>query len=136
MPTFELPFNLVLYSVGIGSHDGYRSAVGMAVSKAVIAWKCAYGQCAFGYRLAEGKCHSSADSLHGFHLLYSGHAAATAPLRNVDTGMDYRGRAAVSIWMNVDMNVWAEKIKALPMVTEVIRPAYWPLLGEGLIRRS
>lgn len=33
--------------------------------------------------------------------------------------------------MNVDMNVWAEKIKALPMVTEVIRPAYWPLLGEG-----
>lgn len=52
-------------------------------------------------------------------------------LRNVDTGMDYRGRAAVSIWMNVDMNVWAEKIKALPMVTEVIRPAYWPLLGEG-----
>ena len=52
-------------------------------------------------------------------------------LRRVDTGLDYRGRAAVSIWMNVDMNVWAEKIKALPMVTEVVRPAYWPLLGEG-----
>lgn len=33
--------------------------------------------------------------------------------------------------MNVDMNVWAEKIKALPMVTEVIRPVYWPLLGMG-----
>ena len=51
----------------------------MAVSKAVIAWKYAYGQCAFGYRLAEGKCHSSADSLYGFHLLYGGYAAATAP---------------------------------------------------------
>lgn len=37
----------------------------------------------------------------------------------------------MSIWMGVDMNVWAEKIKALPMVTEVVRPAYWPLLGEG-----
>ena len=52
-------------------------------------------------------------------------------LRSVDTGLDYRGRAAMSIWMGVDMNVWAEKIKALPMVTEVVRPAYWPLLGEG-----
>ena len=52
-------------------------------------------------------------------------------LRSVDTGMDYRGRAAVSIWMGVDMNVWAEKIKALPMVTEVVRPVYWPLLGMG-----
>lgn len=52
-------------------------------------------------------------------------------LRRVDTGMDYRGRAAVSIWMGVDMNVWAEKIKALPMVTEVVRPVYWPLLGMG-----
>ena len=52
-------------------------------------------------------------------------------LRRVDTGMDYRGRAAVSIWMGVDMHVWAEKIKALPMVTEVVRPVYWPLLGMG-----
>ena len=52
-------------------------------------------------------------------------------LRNVDTGIEYRNRAAVSIWMNVDMNVWAEKVKALPMVTEVVRPIYWPLISMG-----
>lgn len=52
-------------------------------------------------------------------------------LRNVDTGMDYRNRASLSIWMNVDMNVWAEKIKALPMVTEVVKPVYWPLISMG-----
>lgn len=52
-------------------------------------------------------------------------------LRNVDTGMDYQNRASLSIWMNADMNVWAEKIKALPMVTEVVRPIYWPLISMG-----
>ena len=52
-------------------------------------------------------------------------------LRNVDMGMDYRNRASLGIWMNVDMNVWAEKIKALPMVTEVVRPVYWPLISMG-----
>lgn len=45
--------------------------------------------------------------------------------------MDYRNRASLGIWMNVDMNVWAEKIKALPMVTEVVRPVYWPLISMG-----
>jgi len=52
-------------------------------------------------------------------------------LRNADTGMDYRNRASLSIWMNVDMNVWAEKVKALPMVTEVVKPVYWPLISMG-----
>ena len=52
-------------------------------------------------------------------------------LRNVDTGMEYRNRAAVSLWMNVDMNVWHEKIKALPMVEHTTRPLYWPLLTMG-----
>lgn len=52
-------------------------------------------------------------------------------LRNVDTGIDYQNRASLSIWMNVDMNVWAEKVKALPMVTEVVKPVYWPLISMG-----
>ena len=52
-------------------------------------------------------------------------------LRNVDTGMDYQNRASLSIWTNVDMNVWAEKIKALPMITEVVKPVYWPLISRG-----
>ena len=52
-------------------------------------------------------------------------------LRNVDTGMEYRNRAGVSIWMNVDMNVWAEKLKTLPMITEVTKPIYWPIISMG-----
>lgn len=52
-------------------------------------------------------------------------------LRNVDTGMEYCNRGSLSIWMNVDMNVWAEKVKALPMVTEVVRPVYWPMISMG-----
>lgn len=52
-------------------------------------------------------------------------------LRNVDTGMEYRNRAAVSLWLDVDMNVWHEKIKALPMVEHTTRPLYWPLLSMG-----
>ena len=50
-------------------------------------------------------------------------------LRNNDVGFEYENRGAVSIWMGVDMNVWMEKIKALPMVTEVVVPKYWPLVG-------
>ena len=50
-------------------------------------------------------------------------------LRNNDVGFEYKNRGAVSIWMGVDMNVWMEKIKALPMVTEVVVPKYWPLVG-------
>lgn len=52
-------------------------------------------------------------------------------LRNVNIGLEYRHRGAMSIWMNVDMNVWAEKIKSLPMVTEVVEPKYGPLIGQG-----
>ena len=52
-------------------------------------------------------------------------------LRNVNVGMEYRNRAALSIWFNVDMNVWADKLKSLPMVTEVVRPIYWPLVSRG-----
>lgn len=52
-------------------------------------------------------------------------------LRNTDLGMEYRNRASLAIWSNVDMNVWAEKLKALPMVTEVVRPIYWPLVSMG-----
>ena len=33
--------------------------------------------------------------------------------------------------MNVDMNVWAEKVKELPMVTEIVKPVYWPLISMG-----
>ena len=52
-------------------------------------------------------------------------------LRHSEVGFEYAGRGAVSIWLNVDMNVWAEKIKALPMVTEVVEPKYWPLIGQS-----
>ena len=52
-------------------------------------------------------------------------------LRHVNIGMEYQNRASLAIWMNVDMNVWAEKLKALPMVTEVVTPIYWPLIGMG-----
>lgn len=55
-------------------------------------------------------------------------------LRNVDMGMNHHNRASLGIWMNVDMNVWAEKLKALPMVTEVVRPVYWPLISMGPYR--
>ena len=50
-------------------------------------------------------------------------------LRHTEVGFSYEGRAAVSFWLNVDMNEWMEKIKALPMVTEVVTPIYWPLVS-------
>lgn len=50
-------------------------------------------------------------------------------LRRTEVGFSYEGRAAVSFWMNVDMNEWMEKIKVLPMVTEVVTPKYWPLVS-------
>ena len=50
-------------------------------------------------------------------------------LRHGEVGFEYQNRGAVSIWSGVDMNVWMEKIKALPMVTEVVEPKYWPLVG-------
>ena len=50
-------------------------------------------------------------------------------LRNGDVGFEYENRGAMSIWIGVDMNVWEEKIKALPMITETVSPKYWPLVG-------
>ena len=52
-------------------------------------------------------------------------------LRNVDTGFDFQNKGAVSLWMNVDMNVWYDKIKQLPMVEEVVTPKYNPMIGQG-----
>ena len=52
-------------------------------------------------------------------------------LRNTDIGFEYENRGAMSIWLGVDMNVWEEKIKALPMITETVSPKYWPLVGMG-----
>lgn len=101
------------------------------------------------------RCHSLQNTLHSTQMGIMGHICRKGSiviqlvvcltfilctvimqmqlyhLRNVDMGMDYRNRASLGIWMNVDMNVWAEKIKALPMVTEVVRPVYWPLISMG-----
>lgn len=52
-------------------------------------------------------------------------------LRNTDVGMEYKNRASFAIWSDVDMNVWADKLKSLPMVTEIVRPIYWPLISMG-----
>ncbi len=52
-------------------------------------------------------------------------------LRYTETGMDYQCRGAVSLWMNVDMNVWHKKIAELPMIEETVEPKYWPLLSMG-----
>lgn len=52
-------------------------------------------------------------------------------LRHAEVGMEYSHRASLAIWMGVDMEVWAEKIKALPMVTEVVKPVYWPIVSMG-----
>lgn len=52
-------------------------------------------------------------------------------LRYTETGLDYQCRGAVSLWMNVDMNVWHKKIAELPMIEETVEPKYWPLLSMG-----
>ena len=57
-------------------------------------------------------------------------------LRHGDVGFEYENRGAVSIWNNVDLNEWMEKIKALPMVTEVVEPKYWPFVSPSLMSTS
>ncbi len=57
-------------------------------------------------------------------------------LRHSDVGFEYENRGAVSIWNNVDLNEWMEKIKALPMVTEVVEPKYWPFVSPSLMSTS
>lgn len=52
-------------------------------------------------------------------------------LKKTDLGMVHHNIGSVSIWMGVDMNVWKEKIAALPMVTEVLPPKYYPLVAIG-----
>lgn len=52
-------------------------------------------------------------------------------LKKTDLGMVHHNIGSMSIWMGVDMNVWKEKIAALPMVTEVLPPKYYPLVAVG-----
>ncbi len=52
-------------------------------------------------------------------------------LKHADLGMEHENRGSVSIWMGVDMNTWMDRIKNLPMVTEVLPPKYYPLVGMG-----
>ncbi|GFH98533.1 ABC transporter permease [uncultured Phocaeicola sp.] len=52
-------------------------------------------------------------------------------LKHTELGMIHHNIGSVSIWMNVDMNTWSSKIAALPMVTEILPPKYYPLVGTG-----
>ena len=51
-------------------------------------------------------------------------------LKNTDLGMERHHVANVALW-NGDIHQWAEKIKALPMVTETLPPAYFPIIPTG-----
>ena len=51
-------------------------------------------------------------------------------LKNTDLGMERHRVANVALW-NGDIHQWAEKIKALPMVTETLPPAYFPIIPTG-----
>ena len=52
-------------------------------------------------------------------------------LRTHDLGMEYENRAAFSQQgSTVDMSVWKEKIKRLPMVTEVLDNYYHPMISK------
>jgi hypothetical protein len=53
-------------------------------------------------------------------------------LRNKEVGFEYQHRASMKIW-GADMNVWVEKLKALPMVTEVLPPIFQPLVKQAII---
>ena len=53
-------------------------------------------------------------------------------LRTHDLGMEYERRAAfMQQGSTVDMSVWKEKIKRLPMVMEVLESYYHPLMAKG-----
>ncbi len=52
-------------------------------------------------------------------------------LRTHDLGMEYENRAAFEQQgTTVDMSVWKEKIKRLPMVTEVLENYYHPMISK------
>ena len=56
-------------------------------------------------------------------------------LRTHDLGMEYENRAAFEQQgSTVDMSVWKEKIKRLPMVTEVLENYYHPMISKVTMR--
>lgn len=52
-------------------------------------------------------------------------------IRNADANMERHNIGSVALWMAGDINVWTDKIAALPMVTEVLPPQYFPLIPTG-----
>ena len=55
-------------------------------------------------------------------------------LRTHDLGMEYKNRAAfMQQGSTVDMSVWKEKIKRLPMVTEVLDNYYHPMISKVMM---
>lgn len=53
-------------------------------------------------------------------------------MQKKDIGMEHHNIASVSIWgRGADMNAWKEKIASLPMVTEVLEPKFFPMVGVG-----
>ena len=56
-------------------------------------------------------------------------------LKNTDLGMERHHVANVALW-NGDIHQWAEKIKALPMVTETLPPAYFPIIPTDVCRNN
>ena len=56
-------------------------------------------------------------------------------LRTHDLGMEYKNRAAfMQQGSTVDMSVWKEKIKRLPMVTEVLDNYYHPMVSKVMMQ--
>lgn len=52
-------------------------------------------------------------------------------LQHIDVGMARHNRGNVALWMGGDINQWTDKIAALPMVTDVLPPRYFPLIPTG-----
>lgn len=52
-------------------------------------------------------------------------------LRHRDLGVEYQNRACFSLWWRTDMSIWVNKLKSLPMVTEVLPPDYLPMIANG-----
>lgn len=52
-------------------------------------------------------------------------------LKHTDTHLNQQNVGSVALWMNGDINTWTDKIGALPMVTEVLPPQYFPLVSTG-----
>ncbi|WP_455674056.1 ABC transporter permease [Phocaeicola sp.] len=52
-------------------------------------------------------------------------------LKSTELGMEHHNIGSVSIWLNVDMNTWTDKIANLPMVKEILPPKYYPMVATG-----